>query len=72
MSGSIRGYVPLELLACMWSEDMAQRFPHADHSECLVEVRNMEFVTCRDWHCNRCGVHVNPLTNHNCPDRVTL
>ena len=72
MTDSLGGYTPTELLACMWSDDMARRFPHAEHEECLVEVRNTEFVACRDWHCNRCGVHVNPLVRHGCPDRSTV
>lgn len=70
MTGSFGGYSPLELLACVWTDDMALRFPDADHSDCLVILRNLEFVTCRDWHCNRCGVHVQPLVRHGCPDRA--
>ena len=68
------GYVPLELLAELWSDDMARRFPSADHSECMSEVTWKDgavvSVTCRGWHCNRCGVAVNPLSSHGCLDRV--
>lgn len=71
MGDSLGKYRVMELLACMWSDDMSRRFPHADHSECLVEIRNLQVIVCRDWHCNRCGIHVNPLVRHGCLDRAT-
>ena len=65
------GYKPIELLATLWNDDMAARFPNADHSDCRVEVdlRTLTLIGCRGWHCNRCGEAINPITLHSCPDR---
>lgn len=69
-------YQITELLAVMWNEDMAARFPNADHTGCRQEMRvtdngYMPFhpVRCHAWHCNRCGAATNSMGHHQCPDR---
>lgn len=65
-----------ELLAVTWNDEMAQRFPNAEHHFCRQEMRPTEdgFAPfdpphCVGWHCNRCGAATNSYGHHNCPDR---
>ncbi|SID33758.1 Uncharacterised protein [Mycobacteroides abscessus subsp. abscessus] len=62
-----------ELAATLWNDELAQRFPHADHTACLslhsVEDGVARWVKCVDWHCNRCGSPTNTFGGHDCPDR---
>lgn len=70
-----------EILAVMWSPEMAERFPNADHRGCRQEARRLsngdwvpyEPVRCHGWHCNRCGAPTNSFGHHDspCPDRVS-
>lgn len=65
-----------ELLCVMWNDDMAARFPDANHIDCRQEMRvahngylPFDPVRCIDWHCNRCGQSTNSMGHHDCPDR---
>lgn len=59
-----------ELVAVMWNDEMAARFPSADHTLCRVEVDSLgRVLRCMGWHCNRCGAPTNYQGGHNCPDR---
>lgn len=65
-----------ELLAVMWNDEMAHRFPNAEHHHCRQEMRPTEngfepFAPprCMGWHCNRCGAATNSYGHHDCPDR---
>lgn len=65
-----------ELLCVSWSDEMANRFPNADHTGCRQEMRRGEHgwesfdpVRCHGWHCNRCGAPTNSYGHHDCPDR---
>lgn len=66
-----------ELLAVQWNDEMAQRFPNADHHGCrqlmqLTEDKGWQPhspVMCSGYHCNRCGVPTNMFGHHDCPDR---
>lgn len=65
-----------ELLAVKWNDDMAKRFPNAEHACCRQEMRMGEHGAecfdpphCMGWHCNRCGAPTNDQGNHSCPDR---
>lgn len=71
MSDDILGkYKITELLAASWSDEMAQRFPNADHRGCRCEINEQgEIVRCVGWHCNRCGKSTNSYGHHDCPDR---
>jgi hypothetical protein len=77
MSDIIGGkWEAVELLAVMWSSEMAERFPNADHSGCRQELRATDAgfepfdpPRCFGWHCNRCGRATNCYGHHNCPDR---
>lgn len=68
-----KGYTAIEMLASIWNDELAERFPNADHSECSVRIHlpTLEIRGCVDWHCNRCGIATNPHAPHNCPDRVS-
>lgn len=61
------------LAATLWNDELAQRFPNADHTGCLswisVEDGVPRIVRCADWHCNRCGSATNTFGGHDCPDR---
>lgn len=70
MSGPLDRYEIAELVAVMWNDDMAARFPNAQHHFC----RQMPGepggpVRCFGWHCNRCGQPTNSFGHHDCPDR---
>ena len=70
MSGIEDRWELAELVAVMWSADMAARFPNASHVFCrAVHNHQGEFVKCYGWHCNRCGVPTNMYGHHDCPDR---
>ena len=65
-----------ELVAVMWNDDMAARFPNAEHTMCRQEFWNKDGMAepfdpprCRGWHCNRCGAPTNDRGHHTCPDR---
>ena len=63
-------YEIAELVAVMWNDDMAARFPNVQHHFC----RQMPDgpggpVRCAGWHCNRCGHPTNMFGHHACPDR---
>jgi hypothetical protein len=74
-----------EIVAVGWNEDMAKRFPNADHRGCRQEMRQpppdsrgirrpwiaYDPPRCHGWHCNRCGAPTNSYGHHECPDRVT-
>ena len=67
-----------ELLAVSWSDEMAQRFPNADHTGCRQECWHDGTQwqphgppRCHGWHCNRCGAPTNSYGHHACPDRPT-
>jgi hypothetical protein len=66
-----------ELLAAQWNDEMAQRFPNAEHRGCRQEMREVidrwqpyDPPRCRGYHCNRCGAQTNSFGHHNCPDRT--
>ena len=77
MGEIIGGHYELgELLAVEWNDDMAERFPNADHDTCRQEViwddgnwRPYDPPRCHGWHCNRCGAPTNSYGHHRCPDR---
>ena len=65
-----------EVLATQWCDDMAARFPNADHHGCRQEMQAINDrwkpynpARCHGWHCNRCGAPTNAYGHHNCPDR---
>lgn len=60
-----------ELVAVMWNDDMAQRFPNANHAFCRVQMdlATGDVLRCVGWHCNRCGVATSCQGHHACPDR---
>ena len=65
-----------ELLAVQWNDQMAQRFPAADHHGCRQKMRPINDrwqpyspVQCMGYHCNRCGAATNSYGHHACPDR---
>lgn len=60
-----------ELLCVGWNEEMAQRFPNADHAGCrvLLDPSTLKVIRCVGWHCNRCGAPTNAYGHHDCPDR---
>lgn len=60
-----------ELLAVTWTDEMAQRFPNADHAGCraLMDPATQRVTRCIGWHCNRCGAPTNSYGHHDCPDR---
>lgn len=67
-----------ELLAVGWCDEMAQRFPNADHHGCRQEMWHdghrwhpYSPAHCVGYHCNRCGAATNSFGHHNCPDRIT-
>lgn len=66
-------YEICELVAVGWSDDMAERFPNADHTMCRQEFQEIYGrivpTRCRGWHCNRCGKPTNCQGGHDCPDR---
>jgi hypothetical protein len=81
MSGGIIGgkWVVQELVAVMWNDGMAQRFPSADHVGCrqLFQHKDGQWVEfdpprCVGWHCNRCGAPTNSWGHHDCPDRPVM
>lgn len=62
-------YTVGELLASVWNDEMAQRFPNADHTFCRVDGRTLR---CHGLHCNRCGAPTDAQGGHDCPDRPKL
>lgn len=65
-----------ELVAVSWNDEMAQRFPTADHTGCRQQCwhdgtcwQPYEPACCNDWHCNRCGAPTNSYGHHTCSDR---
>ncbi|AMS02012.1 hypothetical protein SEA_TAPIOCA_64 [Mycobacterium phage Tapioca] len=73
---SLDRYEFTELLAVAWNDEMAQRFPNANHTKCRQEMRHdgtswipHDPPRCHGWHCNRCGAATNSYGHHNCPDR---
>ena len=66
-----------EILCSQWNDEMAQRFPKADHHGCRQEMRQVNDrwqphhpARCRGYHCNRCGAPTNSYGHHDCPDRA--
>lgn len=79
MSDDILGkWKVTELLAVIWDDEMAARFPNAEHHFCRQEFRPDENGMaepfdpphCVGWHCNRCGKATNSYGHHECPDRA--
>lgn len=69
-------YQIAELLAVTWNDDMAARFPNANHTMCRQEMdvrvdgcHPFDPPHCVGWHCNRCGAPTNAWGHHDCPDR---
>ncbi|WPH57705.1 hypothetical protein [Mycobacterium phage WXIN] len=65
-----------ELIAVSWNDEMAERFPNADHTSCRQELHHdgndwqpFSPVRCHGPHCNRCGAPTDCQGGHNCPDR---
>jgi len=65
-----------ELLAVRWDDEMAQRFPNANHALCRQEMERradgmhpFDPPHCIGWHCNRCGATTGDQGHHYCPDR---
>ena len=76
---SLSDYQLGDLLAVGWNDDMAARFPNADHNGCRQEMRQLldrwaPYVParCVGHHCNRCGAPTNSYGHHSCPDRLVL
>lgn len=67
----------MELLARVWDDEMAARFPNASHVCCRMQFGQMTpdgpayFAepVCRGLHCNRCGQPTDCQGGHDCPDR---
>lgn len=57
-------YEQAELVAVMWSDGMAARFPNMNHGGCR-QINGQ----CYGWHCNRCGVPTSYQGHNDCPDR---
>ena len=67
------GYV----VAVSWNDDMARRFPNADHHGCRQEMRDMgdrytpfDPPRCHGYHCNRCGAATGSFGHNDCPDKA--
>lgn len=59
----------------LWTESLARKFPHTDHSRCfqslrLVEGRDLPVPfhppRCQDWHCPACGRACGMYGSHDC------
>lgn len=66
-------YQITELLAVAWNDDMASRFPNADHHGCRQEMwhdgtywKTHNPPRCHGYHCNDCGSATNIMGHHNC------
>lgn len=68
-AGVLGKYEIVELVAVMWSDGMAARFPKADHAMCRQDHTDPDRPVCYGWHCNRCGVPTSYQGHNNCPDR---
>ena len=70
---AIEDYKIMELLAVQWNEELAARFPNADHHECRQLMRQdgdkwvpYSPVRCAGWHCHLCGSPTNIMGHHHC------
>lgn len=66
------GYV----VAVSWNDEMAARFPNADHYGCRQEMwhdgerwQRHDPVRCHGYHCNRCGAATGSFGHTDCPDK---
>ena len=57
----------------LWNEELAARFPNADHHECRQLMRQdgdkwvpYSPVRCAGWHCRLCGSPTNIMGHHHC------
>lgn len=64
------------LVAVTWNDEMAQRFPNADHHGCRQEMfhngthwESYSPARCRGYHCNRCGAATGSFGHTDCPDK---
>lgn len=67
-----------ELLCVLWNDDLAARFPHADHTGCrqMMQESPSGWVPydpprCHGWHCPRCGAPTNGFGHHHCTNPTT-
>lgn len=66
MDGTVGGWNVVETLAVVWNDELAQRFPHANHDSCRIDISTFR---CHGLHCNRCGSPTGVQGGHDCPDR---
>lgn len=64
-----------DILAVAWCEDMAARFPNADHRGCRQQMwhdgTRWHAHTpphCLGYHCVRCGAATGQYGHRNCPN----
>lgn len=63
------------ILAVQWNTELAQQFPHIDHTRCRQQMwadersgrwQPFDPAECVDYHCPHCGQPCNSLGHHNC------
>lgn len=64
-----------DIVAELWSDKLARRFPNTSHRNCFQALRLVDgqydpqpFIPprCQDWHCPKCGRACNMYGHHDC------
>lgn len=65
-----------DIVAAVWDDDLAARFPDADHRGCRQEMyhdgqvwRSHVPARCRGYHCVHCGEATGQFGHRNCPKK---
>jgi hypothetical protein len=71
----IDGYNLGDVVAELWCDRLARRFPHTSHSNCFQAMRLVDgqynpvpFIParCQDWHCPKCGASTGMYGHQEC------
>ena len=69
---SLDDYELADVVAVEWNDELAARFPDADHTGCRTRYRiteagkwvPVEPIACVGWHCPNCGQPTNLMGHH--------
>ncbi len=72
---SLEDYILGPIVAVIWNDSLAAKFPNAKHNQCLQSFRFNETTDewqpldpplCHGWHCPRCGAPTGSTGHRTC------
>lgn len=70
-----------DVVAELWNDHLAKRFPHTSHRMCFQQMRlpddGSQYAVpftpprCQDWHCPRCGAPTGMYGHRECDTTKT-